>query len=89
MMDVQVRPKTELVTYDAARALSKMLRERREKMGKTQLEVAADTGLKQQDVSTSERMNPLSGIRVFTFLTLLRYYKIEPNEAARTLGLMD
>lgn len=74
--------------YDKVRELTVALRERRIAMDKTQEQVGVDTGLSQQFISTSERLNPNSGIRAFEFFRLLKYYGMEPNEAAKLLGLL-
>lgn len=84
----QERAIKQAVRYEDARALSAMLKEHRTEMGLRQEEVAAQTGLSQQDISNSERLNPMSGFRLFNFLILLRFYGIEPNEAARILKLI-
>lgn len=84
----QERVMKQSVAYEDARALSNMLKERRAEMGLKQEDVAAQTGLSQQDISNSERLNPMSGFRLYNFLILLRFYGIEPNEAARVLKLI-
>lgn len=76
------------VAYEDARSLSALLKARREEMKLRQEDVAAQTGLSQQDISNSERLNPMSGFRLYNFLILLRFYGIEPNEAARILKLL-
>lgn len=75
--------------YEKVRELGELLEELRRKKGKTQTEVAKETGFSQQFISTTERLNPHAGVRFFDMLEYLRYYDLEPNEAARILGLLD
>ena len=74
--------------YERVKAFGAMLETRRKALGVTQMQVGEATGLSQQFVSVSERLNPNSGIRAFELFRLLKYYGIKPNEAARVLGLL-